>query len=224
MDTSTPGTTFSFLLFRTVSVALEAGNYTLWFFTLLPLSRPVKRSQIQGRACVWLAVCTACPGRTRLLCGGEWLHLQVFAVLVALLGSVFSCCWDKLPSQIIDAFQVQGSKVSCKHSCTLHLHESLFWLSRNLRRQNSVINFTPLFNGNLYIVPIQHKPGSDDVGTVLKDVQSAGKSIVLLWDEPNVKGWSFAKLGYVLGNHPSSVTNPNSGVLWVGSAWVPVLL
>lgn len=138
-----------------------------------------------------------------------------------------SPCWDLFsvaaetnsPVKI-----VQGSKVSCKHCFTLHLYESLFWLSRNLHKQSSVINFTLLFNGNLYTVPIQHKPGSDDVGTVLKDIWSAGKPIVLLWDEPNVKHWFFAKLGYMLGNRPSSVTNTDSGILWVGSAWVPELL
>ena len=45
---------------------------------------------------------------------------------VALLGSVFSCCCDKLTSQNIDVFQVQVSKVSRKQCFTLHLHELLF--------------------------------------------------------------------------------------------------
>lgn len=88
-----------------------------------------------------LASCLHCmPWQDKALSGGEWLHLRVFAVLVALLGSVFSCCWDKLTSQIIDAFQVQGSKVSCKHSCTLHLHESLFGcLETSINRVLSLI-------------------------------------------------------------------------------------
>lgn len=148
-----------------------------------------------------------------------------FLPSVALLGSVFSCYWDKLTSQNIDTFQVQVSNISRKQCFTLHLHELLFWLSRNLHKQSSVINFTLLFNaGNLCIVPVQHKPGNDDVGAVVQDIQSAGKSIVSCWDEPNVEHWSFAKLGYTLGNLPSLVANMTSKALSVGSVWVLVSL
>lgn len=94
--------------------------------------------------------------REKAFDGGR-LHVQV----IALVGSVFSCCWDTLTSQNIAAFQVQVSNVSCKQCFTLYLHELLLWLSQNLGKESSVINFTLLFNaGDSYIVPVQRKPGS----------------------------------------------------------------
>lgn len=180
---------------------------------------PVKRSQIQGRA-MCLASCLHC----RPWQGKAPVWWRVAASFLPWLP-----CWDLFsvaaetnsPVKLLLLFKSKAARfpVSTVAHC---ICMSRFFGC--LHKQNSVVNFTLLFNGNLYIVPIQHKPGGDDVGTVLKDIQSAGKSIVLLWDEPTVEHWSFDKLGYVLGNHPSSVPNTDSGVLCVGSAWVLVLL
>lgn len=173
---------------------------------------------------------------SRVMAGlGSWagwgcLWRERMAVLLMESKTYASHCLPGIPFQLLQR-QIYQSKYcsfsrpsqQCFLLALFHIvfRELFSWLSQNLWKESSVINFTLLFNvGNLCIVPAQCKPGSLtwQCCCCVQETQSAKKPIVLHLDKFNAQHQSFAKLGCTLGNLPSLVTNATSKLSWAGSA------